>query len=274
MPEPEPDHEPDPEPAFEPADSFPEPVDTLTDEELEAVFGSDSEPGPIGTFIDSGFSDDSTDSLAELEAMEDPEPIPEVFSASDIGTDEDDMEEEASGSGLLKVVVAVLVVLFVLGGLAAGLIVGRPYVEQYVPGADKIYEKVVGMVPHISVADLTKMVGLGGGDSDESAGAGSGSVPGKDLAIENLQTDVQGGEDAQILTVRGEIKNVTDKPQMVPLIKISVLSGKGEVLQSTVVEPIESRLPPKMSITFEGKVENFSALARDMRVEFTDAMKK
>lgn len=257
--EPESESVSEPEPADVMPEPTPEPADTLSDEELEAVFGGAEEPEPFDTFIDSGVEDDEVDSMADLEAMEDPEPIPEVFSASDIGTDEDDEEEEAeSGSGLVKLLVALLVIFIVLGGIVAGLFFGRPYVEQYVPGADKIYQKVMAMTPDLG--GLTEMVGMGGSDE-----------PGDGLAIENLQSDMTGEEGAQVLTVRGEIKNISDEPRPVPLVKISVLSAEGEELQATVVEPVESRLPPGMSLSFQGQIENPSALARDMRVEFSDA---
>ena len=73
--------------------------------------------------------------------------------------------------------------------------------------------------------------------------------------------------------VTGEISNVTDEVQAVPIIRALLYDGTEQVVQSTEVSPAKSSLKPKEKMKFRLQVENLVATARRAEVTFGDMEK-
>jgi len=263
MPEPMPEPEPEPEAelpeeaAAEPeAEAAPEEAaaeeaaaepeadsgaedDALSPDQLDEMFGEDTETDP---FFADGSDDGDEGGIDNLEDLEDPEPIPGGFM--------DDDADEATGGDKKKkgdkgkiIAIAAVVILLALG---AGAFFGRSFIIDMVPQAEAVYD----------------MLNIGGGEIGEG------------LDIQNVKSlrEVESGVD--ILVVRGDVANVTEEERMVPMIRVVLYDGAGEEVQSVVAAPLKNRLPAGAKIGFSAKLPEPSALARRLEVTFTETKKE
>ncbi|MDA1089866.1 MAG: FxLYD domain-containing protein [Proteobacteria bacterium] len=220
--------------------------DSLSTEQLDEMFGEDSEGGAFDSMTNPTVdTDDDAGPPPEgepvLDDIPDPDPIPGVFSAAD---DDDDMDKAVKKGGKGKIIgIAAAVFIIALG---AGLFFGRPYIIELYPPAKDIYA----------------MISLGGKELGEG------------LDIRNVKSvrEVENGVD--VLVVRGEIANVTDKEHMVPMIRVVLFDSAGEEIQSALAAPLKNRLQGGAMIAFGAKLPEPSALARRLEVTFSEAKKK
>jgi hypothetical protein len=192
--------------------------------------------------------DDEDDGTA-FDDLEEPDPIPEVFTADETGDDEDteydddyddDDEDESSGS-MLKIIIAVVVLVLLLGSVGAVIFL-RDTIIQTFPSAEGLYS----------------MVGL----EDDSLGGG--------LSINDVKSTREsiGGKD--VLVVRGDVVNVSERPRPVPMLELRLSDTEGQVVQSAKSAPLKNELIAGDKISFEIQLENPSALARRLEVTFIE----
>ncbi len=226
--------------------------DALTTEQLDEMFGEDTEGGAFDSLASpteatdddeegGGEADGDADGELDLDAIPEPDPIPQVFSADD----DDDFEDSAKKGGKGKIIaIAVATVIFI--ALGAGAFFGRSLIVEMYPPA----------------ADLYAMLNLGG----EDLGVG--------LDIRNVKSlrEVENGID--VLVVQGEIANVSDEEHMVPMIRVVLFDSSGEEIQSTTAAPLKNRLQAGAMIAFSAKLPEPSALARRLEVTFMEPKKK
>jgi predicted Zn finger-like uncharacterized protein len=252
MPEPEPEPEPEAEaPAAEaPAEEAaaePEAVseegtgaadDALSPDQLDKMFGEDTE---TDAFFSNGSDAGGEDGIDNLDDIEDPDPIPGVFS----GGGDDDLGDDGKKKGGKKKIIAIAVVVLLLA-LGAGLFFGRSFIIDMVPEAEGLYD----------------MIDIGGSEIGEG------------LDIQNVKSlrEVESGVD--ILVVRGDVANVSEEERMVPMIRVVLYDGEGEEVQHVIAAPLKNRLPPGAKIGFSAKLPEPSALARRLEVTFSEAKKK
>lgn len=214
----------------------------LSPDDIEAMFGEEDDVAPVSSMVDDGPGDDAEedeDEEVEFDDLNEPEPIPQVFTTDEDDEDEEGEEGESKGA-LLKIILAVVLVLIIgLGGAAIFL---RDTVIELIPGAEGFYH----------------MIGL----SDDSLGAG--------LAIKDVKSTREsiGGKD--VLVVRGVISNVSEKVRPVPLLELKLSDLDGSMVQSEKTAPLKMELAAGDQIGFKIQVENPSALARRLEVTFTE----
>ena len=245
MPEPEPEAAPQGE-AEEAAELVAEPGaeagaegDALSPEQLDEMFGEDTEPEAFQSVTDTGPPADDTDEEIDLENIPDPEPIPQVFSsAGDVPTGGKGMDKGGKGK-IIGIAAAVVI------ALGAGAFFGRSLIIDLWPGATEIYS----------------MVGLGG----DELGAGL------DIRDVKSSREVEGGVD--VLVVRGLVANISEEDRMVPMIRVALYDGAGEEVQHVIAPPLKNRLQPGATIGFSAKLPEPSALARRLEVTFSEPKK-
>jgi len=218
--------------------------DALSQDDIEALFNDDDEDNaPIESMIENGEEEDDGTAFDDLE---EPDPIPEVFTADETGDDEDtefdddDDEDESSGS-MLKIIIAVVVLVLLLGSVGAVIFL-RDTIIQTFPSAEGLYS----------------MVGL----EDDSLGGG--------LSINDVKSTREsiGGKD--VLVVRGDVVNVSERPRPVPMLELRLSDTEGQVVQSAKSAPLKNELIAGDKISFEIQLENPSALARRLEVTFIE----
>lgn len=215
--------------------------DALSTAQLDEMFGEEIDSGVFAGDGDTGDEDEGDAPAGEpgaepdIEGIPDPDPIPEVFSAGD----DDDLEDNVKKGGKGKIIAIAAVVFLLL--LGAGLFFGRSYIIDLYPPA----------------GDIFAMIGLGG----EELGEG--------LEFNNIKSAREVEKGVDVMVVRGEIANVSDKERMVPMIRVVLLDGNKEVIQSAVAAPLKNRLPAGATIAFGAKLPEPSALARSLEVTFS-----
>lgn len=250
VPEPEPMPEPEPAPEGEAetasegeAEEAAEPVaegDALSPEQLDEMFGEDTETDPFQSLADTEPPADDADEEVDLENIPDPEPIPQVFSPEkDDPIDGKGMDK--GGKGKIIGIAAVVVVI----ALGAGAFFGRSFIIDRWPGA----------------ADTYSRAGLGG----DELGAGL------DIRDVKSSREVEAGVD--VLVVRGVVANITEEDRMVPIIRVALYDGDGEEVQHVFAPPLKNRLQPGATIGFSVKLPEPSALARRLEVTFSEPKK-
>lgn len=221
--------------------------EALSQDDIEALFDDDDEDNaPIESMIEDG---DEEDDGTAFDDLEEPDPIPEVFTADETGDDEDteydddyddDDEDESSGS-MLKIIIAVVVLVLLLSSVGAVIFL-RDTIIQTFPSAEGLYS----------------MVGL----EDDSLGGG--------LSINDVKSTREsiGGKD--VLVVRGDVVNVSERPRSVPMLELRLSDTEGQVVQSAKSAPLKNELIAGDKISFEIQLENPSALARRLEVTFIE----
>lgn len=246
---PEPEPEPEPEPKPEPAPELMEELQPiaaetaatteevpLSDEDIERILNAKPEPQPdvVQSLVDGEREEQDT---VHPEDIPDPEPLPEVFTA----TDRADFEESEGGrKGWRKALFAV-VVLAVLG---AGLFFGRTMIVGVWPGAESFYA-TLGI-------DVQKL------------GAGL-----KLLDLRNEWT-TEGGQ--KELVVTGVIANTSGQDRAVPMLRIELRDGRDEVVQVYVYPPEKTRLAAGEQLSFKALVGEVMMTARRTHVLWTDEL--
>ncbi len=257
-PEPEPEPIPEPEPEIEPEIDAPEPeIDDepeveieadaaatdfepdddensgLSKADLDAMFGEDEETEPIASMVGGGGGGD--DDAMSIDDIDDPDPIPQVYSPRESGDD-----EPAKKRSLIKMIgigVGILLIVVLGGGFFA-----RGMIMDMVPAAMGIYE----------------MIGLG-----EKPGAG--------LAIQKItpSRETQGGK--SVLVIKATIANISDKERPVPLIEIVLKDGKEKAIKTLTAAPLRNRLPARKKMRFSYTVTDPPPLARNFEIGFAKA---
>lgn len=222
--------------------------DNLSSDDIEAMFSDEEEPGPLGSMVESDDDDDDDDEedAPALDDLEEPEPIPQVFTADETGDDEyddEDEEEDTSHSkgSVLKIILAAILALFVL--IIGGAIFMREMVIEMFPASEGIYS----------------MVGL----SDDSLGAG--------LSINDVKSTRESIAGKDVLVVRGVLVNISDRERNVPLLELQLSDLDGNILQRTSATPLKTQLAAGDQIGFKIQLEQPSDLARRMKVTFVEA---
>lgn len=236
--------DPDPMAAFATPDDEDD-DEALSQDDIESLFGDDDddEPAPIESIVEDG---DEEDDGTEFDDLEDPDPIPEVFTANETGDDDDefddydDDDEESSGS-MVKIIIAVVVLVLILGSIGAAVFLRSSIISAF-PAAEGFYS----------------MVGL----EDDSLGAG--------LSINDVKSTREsiGGKD--VLVVRGDVVNVSERSRPVPMLELRLSDTEGNVVQSAQSAPLKNELIAGDKIAFEIQLENPSALARRLEVTFME----
>ncbi len=245
---PEPEPEPDPAPELmeelqpvaaetpaEPAGGAPEEA-PLSDEDIERILNAKPEPEPdvVQSLVD---GEQEEQDAVNPEDIPDPEPLPEVFTA----TDRADFEGEGGGrKGWRKALFAVVV----LAALGAGLFFGRTMVVGVWPGAEAIYA-AAGI-------DVQKL------------GAG--------LELVDLRNEwaTEGGQ--KELVVTGVIANTSGQDRPVPMLRIELRDGRDEVVQVYVYPPEKTRLAAGERLSFKALVGEVMMTARRTHVLWTDEL--
>jgi len=218
----------------------------LSPEQLDEMFGDDAGSDAFDSLsAPPGEGEDEEEGAGgegepDLDAIPEPEPIPQVFSADDEPLD-DGLKQKGGLGKIIGIAAAVLVI-----ALGAGAYFAKGMIIEMWPGAK----------------DLYALVSFGGEDLGE----------GLDIRDVKSLREVESGVD--ILIVRGNISNVSDKERAVPMIRVVLFDSNGEEVQSAVASPLKNRLQPGTATGFSAKLSEPSALARRLEVTFTEARKK
>lgn len=243
---PDPARDEDPMAAFDTGDDDDE---ALSQDDIEALFDEDEDDEPpFESIIEDGEAEDDGTAFDDLE---EPDPIPEVFTAGETGDDEDteydddydeddDDEDESSGS-MLKIIIAAVVLVLILGAIGAAVF---------------LRDTIISTFP--SVEGAYSVVGL----EDDSLGAG--------LSINDVKSAREsiGGKD--VLVVRGDVVNVSERNRNIPMLELRLADTDGQTVQSAQSAPLKNELIAGDKISFEIQLENPSALARKLEVTFVE----
>ncbi|MDA0996876.1 MAG: zinc-ribbon domain-containing protein [Proteobacteria bacterium] len=216
--------------------------DAMSQADLDAMFADAEEPAPVSSMVDRG-GDDGDDETDDLDDMEDPEPIPQVFTADD-DDDEDEDEDEGEGEGgsPIKKIIIIVVLVLALAGIGGAGYFSRSTVME-------------------ALGSVLEMVGLKG----ESLGDGL------DIRDTKASRESIGGKD--VLVVRGVIANVSEKTRQVPMVTLSLQDLDGKTVQSSEAAPLKTQLNAGEQIGFRIEIKEPSALARGLKVTFSERAK-
>lgn len=245
-PEPEPVFEPEPEPEPEPeqesvaaSDQF-DAEDMPSDEELNDIFGDD-EIEPMESMTESMYS---RDDVPDYDDLDDPEPIPEVFTAP-----VREKEEKKKKGGFFKFLIWLIVILGLLG---SALHFGRGMITQFVPQSApvyKIYDEYFGMVQD--------MLGMKPQLSDL-------------MEIRDVHSSRRKEGNDDILVIAGDVGNISDRPQTVPQIRVSLFDATDAEVQFVVIDTQDKEIQAGGTTPFEAQIKNPVASARRLEVTFVD----
>lgn len=219
--------------------------EALSQDDIEALFDDEEDDdAAIESIIEDG--DDEDDGTA-FDDLEEPDPIPEVFTADETGDDEDteyddydDDEDESSGS-MVKIIIAVVLLVLILGSVGAALFLKNTIISTF-PSAEGIYSTI--------------------GLEDDSLGAG--------LSINDVKSTREsiGGKD--VLVVRGDVVNVSERIRNIPILELRLADTEGNTVQSAQSAPLKNEIVAGDKISFEIQLENPSSLARKLEVTFVE----
>ncbi len=249
LPEMEDDADEDPMAAFADDDDGDD-EEELSSADIEAMFGDDDDEdgAPLGSMVEAPADDDEEEDedIDDLDDLEEPEPIPQVFTAEETGDDEyedddeDEVEDAGGGGSIMKIVLAAVLAIFV--GLIAAAIFLKDTVIEFVPAAEGVYS----------------MIGLG----DDALGAG--------LSINDVKSTRESISGKDVLVVRGVIVNVSDRERPVPMLELRLSDLDGKLVQSANTAPLKKQLTAGDQIGFKIQVEDPSPLARRLEVTFVE----
>ena len=195
--------------------------------------------------------DDETDDDGEGLApddLEEPEPIPQVFTADDTGDedfdddddDEDEGEDESRGS-IIKIIAAVVVAVVI--GLGGGALFLRDTVISMIPATEGIYSAI--------------------GLADDSLGAG--------LSIKDVKSTRENIAGNDALVVRGVVANISDRERPVPALELQLTDLEGNIVQTATTVPLKTSLTTGDQIGFKFQVDKPNSFARRIKVTFQEA---
>lgn len=133
-----------------------------------------------------------------------------------------------------------LLLFAVVAGVIGGAVVFRDEIVSAWPPAERLYE-AVGLAP----APIESRLG-----------------------VRNVKYAFGTGDDAQVLTVQGEVVNISGSPTDVPDLRVVFFSSGGQVLQRWVFAPPEKRMLPSESVKFSTRVDHPPAEAKHIEVGF------
>lgn len=247
-PEPEPMPEPMPEPEIEVAPELdPEPAvtpgasDMLDDEEmpseeeLNSFFDDVDDIPPVESMTESMYSADDV-----LDDIDDPDPIPEVFTAP-----VRKKQEEKKRGGFFKFLLWLIIIIGVLG---AALHFGRPQIMQFVPQAAPvydIYDEYFGMIKGM-ISPEPKLSEL--------------------LEIRDVHSSRRKEGNDDILVIAGDVGNISEDKQMVPQIRVSLFDAADAEVQFVVVDTADKEVEAGGTTPFEAMIKNPVSTARRLEV--------
>ena len=173
---------------------------------------------------------------AELDGDIEPDDIPHPDPFSEVYSEPVAGAQETGRRGLWVSLAAVGAIVIVL----VGLVFARGPIVSLVPGLAGVYA----------------LAGLG-----ETLGAGLRI----DLGVPTREAE---GE-AKWILVKGSVINISDKPRIVPVIRISLADAAGNEVQHVNVVPAKDELAPKERLEFTGRIDNPLPSARRAEVWFT-----
>jgi hypothetical protein len=88
------------------------------------------------------------------------------------------------------------------------------------------------------------------------------------LAISGAASPEQLPTDKILLTVNGEIRNLTDEAQRVPQIRADVIDGEGRSIYSWSIAPPVAQLPPRGTATFNSASTDVPPGGRNLSLSF------
>jgi len=273
MPEPEPDMLPMPEPEDDFDDlPLPEPDDDIlpepegdmdegdlpSDDELAAMFGDDDEIEATSSFTPESDEDLTELDEADLEALEDPDPIESFTPDEEVEYEDEDLDpedipdpdpipnvyegpdgadEKRSFKGLI--IIGVIVVLF--AGMFTGAAIMRESVVAFWGGSNSIFTLVGLRVPQ----------------------------PGDGLTVTfaNPQRDEENDDKVTFDLV---VENISEDTQHIPVVITSATDANGAVVQETVTEPPQATIGPGKTVRYKGEFKSIAATARDIFSRFGD----
>lgn len=180
----------------------------------------------------------------EPERWDEPEPAPKPETAIDepeeeapppewVG-DHDVAVEEGSPAAPRKprrvwTIVAVVAALLIVGAAAAVYFIGWPEISQRI---------------------------------------GLAATGGERLAITGRVSREQLPNDTELLTVTGEVRNLTDEVQRVPQIRADLLDGTGRAVYSWAIAPPRSQIQPRETISFNSATTDVPSGGQNLSLSF------
>lgn len=235
-PEPDPIPEPEPEPVEDDEDSTAD-MGVLPDD-IDAMFEDDEEIEPFESLINNDDEEDDLESIESPDQMEDPDYIPDVFTA-----DEQEPDDDAPKKSILGKIIALFFVLLI-GGLVAGTFFFK--------------DELVAKVPQLG--DVFKMIGF------HQVGAG--------LQIQRVETAQETDQGLEVLVIRGQIENVDEETRPVPMLRAVLFDAEGEEIQNADVAPLKSELKKGEKMSFKIRIKEPSPLRRRITVTFHEPKDK
>jgi len=234
-PAPEPADEPEPaaEPKITAEDDARGDVAALPDD-IDDMFEDDEDIPPFESLINNDDEEDDLEAIESPDQMEDPDYIPDVFTAEEQEPDDDLPKKSILG----KIIALVFVLL--IGGLVAGTFFFK--------------DELVAKVPQLN--DVFKMIGF------HQVGAG--------LQIQRVEHARESDQGLEVLVVRGQVENVADGPRPVPVLRAILFDAEGEPIQQTDAAPLKSELKKGEKMSFKIRVREPSPLSRRITVTFID----
>jgi len=217
--------------------------ENLSVADIDSMFGDADEPEAVQSIVEDDDEDDEDDGA--FDDLEEPEPIPQVFTAAETGDDEDDDEYEDEGSsskGKIFMIAAAVVLVLILG-IGGAMVFLKDTVVEMLPSTEGIYA-AIGLV-------------------DDSPGAG--------LSINDVKSTRESIAGKDVLVVRGVLVNISDRERNVPLLELQLSDLDGNILQRTSATPLKTQLAAGDQIGFKIQLEQPSDLARRMKVTFVEA---
>ena len=235
-PAPEPADEPDPiiEPDTMIADDTNDDMGVLPNDIDDMFEDDDDDIEPFESLINNDDEEDDLESIESPDQMDDPDYIPDVFSA-----EEQDPDDDLPQKSILGKVIALFFVLLI-GGLVAGTFFFK--------------DELVAKVPQLN--DVFKMIGF------HQVGDG--------LQIQRVEHAQETDQGLEVLVIRGQIENVADGPRPVPMVRAILFDAEGEPIQHTDVAPLKSELAKGDKMSFKIRVREPSPLRRRITVTFVD----
>jgi predicted Zn finger-like uncharacterized protein len=234
-PEPIPESKPMPEPAPDPEEESP------SEEDLNDMFGEDEPKPPVSLMSDDNA--DVDDGFNSLDDIPEPDPIPESLMSQDAydeDEDEDEDEDKNESGNSIGLILGVVFLMLITGTAVGGFFL-RDMVQEMVPQTKPLYE----------------MLGL-----SDPLGTG--------LDIQDVRSQRGQEDENDILTVKGNIVNISEKLRMVPLIRISLFNAEDEEVQFINLTPDMAEIPAGEKMNFKGSIINPAPKAKKMEVTFTE----
>lgn len=192
------------------------------------------------------------------EPVEEPAPAPEPISVQPLEVDQPRRRSSSANLPAFpqrrrrrSVLVPVLVVLVLIGGVAAGLWFGREPLVGLWPAAEKVYA-AAGIPVGATAAPLP----LGAG-----------------LRLDQVtpRREPADGGGVVYLVIEGEVVNEAEEVRPVPGMVLVLLDGQQNIVQEWPFSTEVAELAAGERVAFSTRLPNPSAQATDLRIEFTNS---